>query len=128
VHSIVGVAMKVHRHFGPGFAEVVYQNAMLVQFRRLGLGVLCQHPLKVYYEDVVVGEFVADFLVEERLLVELKSTKALDPSHEAQIVNYLHATGRNIGLLLNFGTSSLQFRTKTPDFTPPHRFRPDLSA
>ncbi len=73
VRAVVGVAMKVHRHFGPGFAEVIYQNAMLFEFRRANISAICQHALKVSYEGVVVGEFVTDLLVEDRLIVELKS-------------------------------------------------------
>ena len=128
VRAVVGAAMKVHRHFGPGFAEVVYQNAMLLEFRRAKISALCQHPLKVSYNGVVVGEFVADLMIEDRLVVELKSARIIDSSHEAQLVNYLHATGLEVGLLPNFGSASLQFTTKTREFRPRQPPTPDLST
>ena len=128
VRAVVGLAMKVHRHFGPGFAEVVYQNSLVWELRRSATPVLCQHPLKVSYEGVIVGEFVADLLVADRLLVELKSARALDSAHDSQLVHYLHATGVDLGLLLNFGAPSLQFRTKTREFAPDHQASPDLAG
>lgn len=110
--EVIGLAMKVRRHFGPGFAEVVYQNALILELRKAGHAVACQYPLKVSYEGMIVGEFIADLLVDENLLIESKAMRVLDPTHESQLMNYLHATGLNHGLLLNFYASSLQFRTK----------------
>ena len=126
--EVIGLAMKVHRHFGPGFAEVVYQNALILELRKAGHVVECQYPLKVRYEGTIVGEFIADLLVDEKLLVELKAVRVFDPTHESQLMNYLHATGLNHGLLLNFGASSLQFRTKSRLFRKPRDHAPpDLS-
>jgi GxxExxY protein len=111
--KVIGFAMKVHRGLGPGFVESVYQNALVIELRKAGHAVVCQHPLKVRYCGTVVGEFTADLLVDETRLIELKAARALDAAHESQLINYLQATGQNFGLLLNFGAPSLQFRTKT---------------
>jgi GxxExxY protein len=116
---VVGLAMKVHRKLGPGFVEVVYQNALILELRRAHFSVECQHPLKVKYEDTVVGEFTADLLVDNTLLIELKAARAIDPAHETQLMNYLHATGLETGLLLNFGGPSLQFHTKSRQYRKP---------
>jgi GxxExxY protein len=126
--EVIGLAMKVHRHFGPGFVEVVYQNALIVELRRTGHAVECQYALKVKYEETIVGEFIADLLIDGRLLVELKAVRVFDPAHESQLMNYLHATGLNQGLLLNFGASSLQFRTKSRLYQRPRdHTQPDFS-
>src|SRR5258708_5774871 len=116
---VVGLAMKIRRKLGPGFVEVVYQNALILELSRAHFSVECQHPLKVKYEDTVVGEFTADLLVDGTLLVELKAARAIDPAHETQLMNYLHATGLETGLLLNFGAPSLQFRTKSRQYRKP---------
>jgi GxxExxY protein len=81
----------------------VYENAMRVELERQGLAVASQVPIKVYYEGVVVGDYVADLCVEDAVIVELKAANALDRAHEAQLMNYLRATGMQVGLLLNFG-------------------------
>jgi GxxExxY protein len=126
--KVIGLAMKVHRSLGPGFVESVYQNALVVELRKAGHAVACQHPLKVKYEDTIVGEFTADLLVDDGLLIELKAARALDPAHEAQLINYLQATGQNSGLLLNFGAPSLQFRTKSRLYPRPQdESAPDLN-
>jgi len=94
---------KVYHQLGYGFLEKVYENAMTVALRRLGLKVIQQGPINVYYGDVVVGVYYADLIVEDVVLVELKAAKAIDPAHEAQLLNYLRATPYEVGLLLNFG-------------------------
>ncbi len=109
---IIGSAMKVHRTLGPGFLESVYQNALALELQRAGLDVELEWPLKVYYGRSVVGDFSADLLVEKSIIVELKALQALNPAHEVQTVNYLAATGLEVGLLINFGAPSLQFKRK----------------
>jgi GxxExxY protein len=109
---IIGCAMKVHRTLGPGFLESVYENAFAHELRKAGLRVECQLPIKVYYDGVVVGDFFADMRVEGRILVENKAVLTLNTAHEVQLVNYLTATGIEIGLLINFGAASLQFKRK----------------
>lgn len=123
---IIGLAMKVHRELGPGFVEFVYRNALVHELRKEGLSVEIEKPLKVRYDGVVVGEFSADLFVESWLIVELKAVSLLTKDHEVQTVNYLTAIGQDFGLLLNFGSLSLEFRRKHRRTTP--KPPPDLSA
>ena len=109
---VIGAAMAVHRALGPGFLESVYQKALAVELKSLGISFREQAPLVVVYRGEVVGEFVADIVVEDGLIVELKSTLTLATMHEVQLVNYLSATGIEHGLLINFGAPSLEFRRK----------------
>ncbi len=110
--EVIGLAMKVHRTLGPGFLESVYQKALTLELTRAGCHVDSEKPLRVLYEGAVVGDFVADLLVDERLILELKAVPTLTVAHEVQTVNYLAATRVDDALLLNFGTSSLQFKRK----------------
>lgn len=116
---VIGVAMKVHSALGPGFLESVYENAMTHELRKAGIRYQSQIPLKVTYDGVVMGDFVADLLVEETLLVELKAIQALAATQEVQLVNYLTATGLEEGLLLNFGAARLEFKKKFRTYRPP---------
>jgi len=111
--KIIGCAMKVHAALGPGFLESVYSKALAHELRNAGLRVECEKPIKVKYDGVIVGEFSADKLVEEKIMVEEKATQALVTANEVQLVNYLTATGIEIGLLLNFGAQRLEFKRKT---------------
>lgn len=110
---IIGCAMRVHSTLGPGFLESVYQNALMHELRKAALKVECRRPISVHYDGVVVGDFCADVLVEDKVMVELKANQALVPANEVQLVNYLTATGIEIGLLLNFGAARLEFKRKT---------------
>ena len=116
--KIIGCAMKVHSALGPGFLESVYQKALTHELQKSGLKVECEKPITVHYDGVVVGDFSADMLVEERIMVELKANQALAPANEVQLVNYLTATGIEIGLLLNFGAERLEFKRKTRTYRP----------
>ncbi len=109
---VIGCAMKVHRTLGPGFLESVYLNAFAYELRRAGLAVEIAQHIKARYENVIVGDFVADLVVNDHLLCELKATAGLTKADEVQLVNYLVATNRDYGLLFNFGASSLQFKRK----------------
>ena len=116
--------MKVHRKLGPGFSERVNQNALVVECSRAGLEVAAFKEIKVLYEGVIVGEFVADMVVKdepagEELLIENKAVSMLIKSHSYQLVNYLNATETDHGLLINFGGDSLEFRTKTRRYRNP---------
>jgi GxxExxY protein len=113
--KVIGAAMEVHRVLGPGFLEAVYQNALVVELTRLGVAFRQQASLSVSYKGLAVGDFVADLIIEERLILELKAVASLATAHEVQLVNYLTATGCETGLLLNFGAASLQFRRKFKD-------------
>lgn len=110
--QVIGLAMKVHHRLGPGFLESVYLNALAYELRRAGLTVEIAQHIKVRYENVIVGDFVADLVIRNFLLCELKATNSLTKADEVQLVNYLVATNRDFGLLFNFGASSLQFKRK----------------
>lgn len=101
-----------NRFLGPGFVESVYENALCVELKAANLLFESQKALKVVYKDFCVGNFVADLIVENQLIVELKSVQCILPVHEVQLVNYLTATGIEEGVLLNFGASSLEFKKK----------------
>lgn len=107
---IIGCAMLVSNTLGPGFLEKVYENALVHEMRKLGLTVEQQVPLSVIYDGVVVGDYLADIVVESQVVVELKAGKAIDVSHQAQMLNYLKTTGLKLGLILNFGTRKLGIR------------------
>ncbi len=107
---IIGGAFKVANALGTGFLEKVYENALAHELRKAGLQVRQQVGVAVHYDGVVVGEYSADLLVEDTVIVELKAIRTLDPVHVAQGLNYLRATGLPLCLLLNFGTPRLQIR------------------
>jgi GxxExxY protein len=117
--QVIGMAMKVHRTLGCGFVETVYRNALIVELRRSNLKFIIHPELSVTYEGIEVGLFQADLIVENRIIVELKAVDALNTAHSAQLVNYLMATKIDLGLLLNFGARSLEFKTKSRVYQPP---------
>lgn len=116
--TIIGCAMTVHRTLGPGFLESVYQRALCHELLKAGLRVESETAIVVRYDGVEVGVFSADLLVEGVVLVENKAVRAFAPGHEVQLVNYLTATGIDIGLLLNFGAERLGYKRKYRTFTP----------
>ncbi len=116
--KIIGCAMTVHSVLGPGFLESVYQKALAHELRKQGLHVICSQRLQVIYDDVVVGDFEADMMVEDLIMIENKAVQTLIPKHEVQLVNYLTATGVDIGLLLNFGSDRLQVKRKHRTYRP----------
>ena len=97
---------------GPRFLEKVYENALAIELRGVGLSVRTQVPVQVFYKRQVVGDYLADMLVEERVLLELKAVRDLRPEHEAQLLNYLRATKKPVGLLVNFGTTRVQIKRR----------------
>ena len=107
-YRIVGLAMQVHRELGPGFLEKVYENSLMVLFEENGIFAQAQFPVKVQFHGQIVGDFVADILVENAVLIELKANEKMIPLHKAQTLNYLRATGLRLALLLNFGKASLE--------------------
>jgi GxxExxY protein len=109
---VIGLAMKVHRALGPGFLESVYVNALIHELRRAGVSAEPNQRITVRYENVIVGEFVADLIVNDTVLCELKAINSLSKADEVQLLNYLTATNRDFGLLINFGAPSLQFKRK----------------
>ena len=110
--KVIGLAMKVHRTLGPGFLESVYLNALVHELRRAGLSAEVAQRITVRYENVIVGEFIADLIVNDVLICELKAITSLSKADEVQLVNYLVATNRDFGLLINFGAPSLQLKRK----------------
>ena len=110
--KVIGCAIDVHRQLAPGYLEKVYENALAVALRDAGIPVLQQVPIPVRYHDTVVGDFIADLVVANGLIVELKAVSTLTVVHEVQLVSYLKATGRDLGLLLNFGAPTLQVKRK----------------
>lgn len=100
---IIGVFYDVYNALGWGFLEKVYENALILRLRTCGLKAVQQKPITVYFDGCVVGEYFADVVVDDLILLELKTVEALGPDHEAQLLNYLRATRYEVGLLLNFG-------------------------
>ncbi len=116
--KIIKAAYTVHNVMGFGFLEKVYQNALMIELRKTGLSILSEEPITVYYENEIVGEYVADIVVEGKVILELKAVKELTEIHEVQLVNYLKATGIEVGLLINFG-HSVQIKRKVFDKIKP---------
>jgi GxxExxY protein len=101
--KIIGRAYEVYKQLGHGFTEKVYENAMMIKLPQKGLDVVQQAPIKVYFEDKLVGEYFADILVNNKVVLEFKAVSALSKAHKVQLVNYLKATDIKVGLLINFG-------------------------
>lgn len=113
--KIIGCAYRVYNRMGFGFVESVYEKCMLIELTKAGLGVESQKPITVYYKDEIVGQFVADIVVEDTVVVELKSVKQIVKAHEVQLVNYLVATGRPVGLVINFGETEVEIKRKVKE-------------
>lgn len=109
-HNVIGAAMKVHRLLGNGFQEKIYQRALEVEFRKRGISNQRELEMDIFYEDEHIGTRRVDFLVADRISVELKAISKLDDTHLAQGLNYLEAYNLEIGLLINFGAPSLEYR------------------
>ena len=111
-YKVIGAAMAVHRHFGPGYLEEVYKNALMVELEALAIQSEKEVPIAVVYKGVRVGDYRADVIVDNRLILELKAVQNLCTAHEVQLVNYLTATGIDDGLLINFGGEKIDIRHK----------------
>ncbi len=109
-YGIRGAVFEVHRVLGPGFLEKVYENALLVELRARGYTAESQVPIKVSYKENVVGEYIADILVEATVIVEVKTVEKLEKLHEAQLLNYLKGTGIQVGLLVNMKSRTVDIR------------------
>ncbi len=107
--KIIGCAMKVHSTLGNGFQEVIYQRALAIEMRKAGLGFQREMEMPIFYEDEQIGTRRVDFFVEDKIMVELKAITQLEKVHLAQALNYLEAYKMEIGLLINFGETSLKF-------------------
>jgi GxxExxY protein len=111
---IIGACFRVANGLGHGFGEVVYQNALMLELREEGLEVRQQVPLNVSYRGIVVGQYFADIIVADTVILELKSVDCLLAEHQTQLINYLTATGFEVGLLINFGKPKLEFKRCHP--------------
>jgi GxxExxY protein len=101
-YEINGAVFEVNKVLGGGFLEKVYENALLIELRSRGLKAEGQVPIKVFYKENIVGEYIADIVVEDQVIVEIKAVDRLEKTYEAQLLNYLKSTGIKIGLLVNF--------------------------
>ncbi len=108
--KILAACFEVINELGAGFLESVYEKALLIALRQKGLAAKAQVPIGVAFRGESVGDFLADILVEDKVVVEVKALKALAPEHQAQVINYLKAAGLEVGLLVNFGHPKLEFK------------------
>jgi GxxExxY protein len=110
--TIIGRFYHVYNELGYGFLEKVYENALAIALRKADLTVGQQVPIDVYFEGQIVGQYEADLVVNDAVILELKVTRSIDPKHEAQLLNYLKATRYEVGLLLNFGFEKAELKRK----------------
>jgi len=115
--KIIGCAYGVYNRMRYGFLESVYEKCLVIELRKAGLRAECQQPIRVSYDGEVVGDFVADIVVEDTVMVELKPVRRLVVAHEIQLVNYLVATGKPVGLVLNFGERKVEVKRKVKDLS-----------
>jgi GxxExxY protein len=115
--SIIGCAYRVFNTLGAGFLESVYHQSLLIELRLAGLFAQPQVGLDVYYHDTPVGRFFADIIVNDTVIIELKAIEELAKIHEVQLVNYLVATGKPVGLVINFGPDSVVVRRKVRELS-----------
>jgi len=119
-YAINGAAFEVNRILGSGFLEKVYENALLIELKERGLNAESQVPVKVFYKKKVVGEYIIDILVEKKVIVELKTVEKFDNVHEAQLLNYLKASGIQVGLLINFKHPKVEIKRMVLDLPEGH--------
>lgn len=110
--SIIGAAFRVHNQLGFGFLESVYHNSLSIELDKAGIPHEVKMPIEVYYDEQIVGQFECDLLIDNRLIVELKTVTELAKAHEVQLVNYLTATKIDVGLLINFGPTKVDVKRK----------------
>ena len=113
--KIIAAAYHVYNKMGFGFLESVYEKCLLIELEKSGLKTESQKPIIVEYENEVVGEFKADIIVEDTVILELKSIRQITKAHEVQLVNYLVATSKPVGLILNFGEEKVEIKRKVKD-------------
>jgi GxxExxY protein len=108
-YKIIGLAIQVYRELGYGFLEKVYENALMVLFRREGIQAVQQAPIAVRFSGEVIGEYSADILVEDKIILENKTAEKIVDAHRAQALHYLKATGKQLAIILNFGKDKLEY-------------------
>ena len=114
--KVIGCAIKIRKVLGPGFLENIYHRALAHELNKAHIQFVSEVPLKVMYDGIVLGDYVADFLIDKRVVVELKAVEVLTKSHEIQLVNYLAAIRYDVGLLINFGGQKIQVKRKFREF------------
>ena len=107
-YQIVGLAIQVRQELGFGFLEKVYENALMVLFEENRIKVQQQAPIKIHFHGRIIGDYIADILVEDQIILELKAQEKITNVHKAQTINYLKATGLHLAILLNFGKTILE--------------------
>jgi len=110
VYKTIGCAMEVHNKLGFGFLEKVYENALMLELQNSGIMAFQQYTIEVFYKNTVVGNYIADIVVDNKIIIELKSTSNINDAHVAQTLNYLKATGFELGLLINFAKDELEYK------------------
>ena len=118
--TVIGCAYNVYNTMGFGFLESVYEKCLLIELAKAGLRAEAQRRIDVHYEGECVGKFQADVVVEDKIILELKSVQQLATKHEVQLVNYLTATRMDVGLLLNFGPDKFEIKRKVRNIVEPH--------
>ena len=117
--KVIGCAMEVHKYLGNGFQEVVYQRALSIELNMQNISHIREQEMKLEYKGFDIGTRRVDFFIEDKIMLEIKAVKELEDVHLAQAINYLEAYGLEIGLLINFGNTSLQFkRVMKPNQSP----------
>lgn len=117
--KIIGCAIAIHRVLGPGFLENIYHRALAHEFNKATIPYISEAPMQVMYDGIELGDFLADFLVDKRVVIELKAVETITKAHEIQLVNYLTAIRYDVGLLINFGGSKIQVKRKLRELHRP---------
>jgi len=113
--KIIGCAFRVYNKMGFGFLESVYESCMRIELTKIGLDFELQKSIEVFYDDQIVGDYFADIIVNDLIIVELKSVRRITKAHEMQLVNYLTATKKPVGLIINFGEEKVEIKRKVKD-------------
>ncbi len=108
-YKIIGIAMDVHNRLGYGFLEKVYENAMMILLLKNNLDAKFQVPIKIEFENQIIGDYIADILVEDEIIVELKAVSKINDKHKTEAINYLNATNKKLALIINFGSERLEY-------------------
>ncbi|MCX7009774.1 MAG: GxxExxY protein [Kiritimatiellaeota bacterium] len=124
--TIIGCAYTVYNQMGFGFLESVYEKCLLIELQKAGLHTEAQTPIRITYGGKPVGDFFADIMVEDSVILELKSVSMIARAHEVQLVNYLKATGKSVGLLINFGETKVEIKRKVRDLKQMEESGPEI--
>jgi len=115
-HHIIGVAINIHKKLGPGFQEKIYEEALLTEFQKSGIGYEKQKVVRVDYDGITLGNQRIDLLIEGEVILEIKACREIIPIHRNQLISYLKTTNKKLGLILNFGRKKLEIKRVVHDF------------